>query len=166
VNFAQGFAFDRAGFVHRLADHVHDAAQRRFADRHLDRLARIVHFLTAGKALGGVHGDGAHRVFTQMLRHFEHQPGTVIIGLQRVHDGRQVIVEFDVHDGANHLTDLADNIAHTVYPCFACREAVRRFPVIVIRRGRGRIPYLRRCLRLLHDRLAPHRSVFLPGRRR
>jgi len=61
-----------AGFVDRLADHIHDAAQSGGADRDADGAAGIDHFLAAGQAFGRVHGDGAHRVFAQMLGDFKH----------------------------------------------------------------------------------------------
>ena len=105
---------DGAGFVDRLADHVHDAAQGGGTDRHADGGAGVDHFLAAGQALGGVHGDGAHGVFAQMLGDFEHQAdflaglGVDVLGLQRVQDRRQLaILEGDVDDGADHLEEFA-----------------------------------------------------------
>ena len=90
------FVADRAGFVDRLADHIHDAAQRGGADRHADGPAGVDHFLAAHQAFGGVHGDGAHGVFAQMLGDFEHQAdflaglGVDVGGFQRVQDRGQV----------------------------------------------------------------------------
>ena len=66
-------AGDRAGFVHRLADDVHDPAEGGRADRHGDRAAGVDHVLAARQAFGGVHGDGAHRVLAEVLRDFQHQ---------------------------------------------------------------------------------------------
>ena len=94
---------DRAGFVDRLADDVHDAAERLVADRHRDRLAGVGHFLAAHQAFGRVHGDGAHRVLAEMLGDLEHQAVAVVVGLERVQDRRQVLVELDVDHGADHL---------------------------------------------------------------
>ena len=54
-----GFSFNRAQFVHRLADDVDDAAQGARANRHGNRRARVGHFLTANETLGGVHRDRA-----------------------------------------------------------------------------------------------------------
>ncbi len=51
-----------AGFVHRLADDVHDAAQRLVADRHRDRRTGIGDFSAAHETFGRVHRDGANRV--------------------------------------------------------------------------------------------------------
>jgi hypothetical protein len=81
---------DRAGFVHRLADHVHDAAERFVTHRHRDRRAGVGDVLAAHQAFGRVHGDGANGVFAQVLRNFQHQPVTAIVGFQRVEDFRQV----------------------------------------------------------------------------
>ncbi len=107
------FGADRAGFVDRLADHVHDAAKAGRADRHGDRAAGVGDFLAADQAFGGVHGDGAHGVLAQMLRHFEHQAdllaglGVGVGGLQRVQDRGQLTVELDVDDGADDLAEAA-----------------------------------------------------------
>ena len=100
---------DRAGFVDRLADDVHDAAERLLADRHRDRLAGVDDFLAADQALGGVHGDGAHRVLAEMLGDLEDEPVAVVLGLERVQDRRQVPVELHVDHGAGHLGDAPDD---------------------------------------------------------
>ena len=111
-------AGNRAGFVDRLADHIHDAAQSGGANRHPDRAAGVDHFLAAHQAFGGVHGDGAHRVLAQMLRHFEHQAellagaGIDIGGLQRVQDRGQGAVELDVDDRADDLDKTTFGLAH------------------------------------------------------
>ena len=82
-------------------------------DRHADGRAGVDHFLAADQAFGGVHGDGAHGVLAQMLGDFEHQAdflaglGVDVRGLQRVQDRRQLAVELDVDDGADHLDEAA-----------------------------------------------------------
>ncbi len=103
MDFALGDFTDRAGFVDRLADHVHDAAERCFADRHGDRRTGIGHFGAAHQTFGGVHGDGAHGVFTQVLRHFQNQTLAVVGGFKCVENRGQVAVERDVDDGADDL---------------------------------------------------------------
>src|SRR5207253_7264279 len=50
-----GVAFrgrDRPALVDRLADHVHDAAEGRPADRHPDAVARLAYLLAACEAAG------------------------------------------------------------------------------------------------------------------
>ena len=98
---------DRASLVHRLADHVHDAAQGLVADGNRDRLAGIDHLLAAHQALGRIHGDGAHRALAEMLGDFEHEPVALIVGLERVQDLRQVLGELHVDHGAHHLAYMA-----------------------------------------------------------
>ena len=99
---------DRAGLVDRIADHVDDAAEAFVADRHRDRLAGVGHLLAAHQALRGVHRDGAHGVLAEMLGHLQHQPLALVLGLERVQDRRQVILELHVDDGADDLGDLSD----------------------------------------------------------
>ena len=54
-----------------------------------------------------VHRDAAHGVLAEVLRDLEHQPIAVVVGLQRVQNRRQVVLELHVHDGADNLSDLA-----------------------------------------------------------
>src|SRR5690606_22648456 len=97
-------------------DDVHDAAQRLVADRNRDGLAQIAHFDAAGQAFGRVHGDGAHRVLTQMLGDFKHEAVAVVVGFERVQNGGQVVVEGDVHNGAHNLGNAADFVlCHDLY---------------------------------------------------
>ncbi len=118
MNGAAGRGVDRTGFVDRLADDVHDTAQRFVADRHRDGLAQIAHFDAARQTFGRVHGDGAHSVLTQMLGDFEHEAVAVVVGFQRVQDGRQVVVERDVHNGTHNLGNAADFVlCHGSCPC-------------------------------------------------
>ena len=98
---------DRAGLVDRLADDVHDAAERAGADRHRDRRAGVGDGLAAHEALGRVHGDAAHRALAELLRDLEHEAVAVVRGLERVEDLRQVAVELHVDDGADDLGDAA-----------------------------------------------------------
>ncbi len=108
-------ALDGAGLVHRLADDVHDAPERGVAHRHLDRRAGIPDFLAAHQAFGRVHGDGAHGVLAQVLRHLEHEARAMILGLERIEDCRQLIVELDVHDGARHLPNATNLVCHLAF---------------------------------------------------
>ena len=98
---------DRAGLVDRLAHHIHDAAQGRFAYRHGDRLAGVDHLLAAHQPFGRVHGNRAHGVLAEMLGDFEHQPVAVIVGLERVQNLGKLIGELNVDHGAHHLAHMA-----------------------------------------------------------
>ena len=104
---AHVFGLDRACFVDRLADDVDDAAERAGADRHHDRRAGVGDFLAAHQALGGVHRDGAHGGFAEMLRDFEHQAVAAVLGFDRVQNGRQMALELHVDDGADDLRDAS-----------------------------------------------------------
>ena len=106
---------DRAGFVDRLADHVHDAPERLVADRHRDRLAGIGDVLAAHQTLGRVHGDGADGVLAEMLGDLEHEALALVLGLERVENFRQMPVELHVDDGAHDLANATDVVrGHSV----------------------------------------------------
>ena len=104
---AHAFRNHRAGFIDGLADDVDDAAERAGTDWHHDRVAGVGDFLTADQPLGGVHRDGTHRGFAEMLRHFEHQAIAAVLGLDRVQDGGQMPLELHVDDGADDLRDAS-----------------------------------------------------------
>lgn len=108
VDGAQAFRLDRTGFVDRLADHVHDAAERAVAHRNRDRLAGVGHFLAADQTFGHVHRDRAHCGLTEMLRNFQHEADVAVLGLQRIENGRQVALELHVDDSAHDLGDATD----------------------------------------------------------
>ncbi len=104
-------AADRAALVDRLADDVHDPAERLRADRHADLRAGRADRLAAGQAVGRVHGDGADDILAEVLRDFEDQAVAAIVGLERGQDRRQLAFERDVDDGADDLADAADEVA-------------------------------------------------------
>src|SRR3546814_6393809 len=99
---------DRAALVDRLADHVHDATKRFRADRHADLRAGVGDLLTPDKAVGAIHGDGADGVLAEMLGDFENEAVAAVVGLERRQNRRKIIVERNVDDGADHLSDAAD----------------------------------------------------------
>ena len=107
VDRSQLFTFDWTGFVDRIADHVDDAPEQAGADRHRDRRAGVGHFLAAHQPFAGVHRDGAHGVFAELLRDFQHQALALVGRLQGVEDRRQVIVEMYVDDRADDLGDVS-----------------------------------------------------------
>jgi peptide chain release factor 1 len=107
-----GFRLDRTSLVDRIADHVDDAAEEAGADRHRDRAAGVAHFLPAHQAFAGVHGNGAHGVLTELLRHFEHQAVALVLGFERIQNRRQLAFEVHVDDGADDLGDTTDSVRH------------------------------------------------------
>ena len=125
---AHGLSLDRTLFVDRLADHVDDAAERAGADRHADREAGVGDLLAANQTFGGVHGDGAHRGFAEMLRDLEHQAVAAVLGLDRVQNGRQMAFELHVDDGADDLRDASGLIG-------GCSHKTLSFEFLNLKRG-------------------------------
>jgi peptide chain release factor 1 len=103
------FGIDRADFVHRVAEHVHDAAEGGVAHRHLDAFAGVAGHQAALQAVGGAQRDGAHHAVAQHLLHFQRDLGAV--DLQCVIHLRHLIArELDVDDRADDLNNFA--LAH------------------------------------------------------
>ena len=141
VDRAQAFRNHRTGFIDRLADHVDDAAERAGADRHHDRVAGVGDFLTADQTLGGVHRDGAHRGFAEMLRHFEHQTVAAVLGLDRVQNGGQMSLELHVDDGADDLRDASGLVGwcgHKLSPSNSYLETVSLIAPVAVTSPRRR----------------------------
>ena len=105
----------RAQFIHRIADHVNDAAQGLFAHRHGDGPAKINGFHATHHAVCRLHGDAAHAAFAEMLLHFQNDfngrghlkafAGDAQRLVNRRH-GR--FGELHVHRGSGDLNDFAD----------------------------------------------------------
>jgi hypothetical protein len=98
----------RPELVHRLADHVQHAAERRGTHRHRDLAARVDDLRAAHHAVGGMHADAAHAVVAQVLLHLDdHVDLRVALALdvERLVDRRDRRVELDVDDRADHLDD-------------------------------------------------------------
>ena len=123
---ARHVAADRAALVDRLADDVHDPAERLGADRHADLRAGRVDRLAAGQAVGRVHRDGADDVLAEVLGDFEDQAVAAIVGFERGQDRRQVAFERDVDDGADHLADAAGEVARLAALRGRCGSRLRR----------------------------------------
>ena len=71
-----------------------------------NRGASVENALASNNTFRGIHSNGSDNAFTQMLRHLQHKPQRVIQNLQRGHDRRQTLVEFDIDDDTNDLADL------------------------------------------------------------
>ncbi len=108
VNRATCSRFDRTSFVNRLTDNVHDTAERFFANRNHDRVARVAHFVAANQTFGRVHSNRANSVFAQMLCNFKNQTAAQVVGFQSVEDQRELtFFELYVDNSADDLSDLA-----------------------------------------------------------
>src|SRR5690606_8891832 len=85
-----------------------DAAERFFANRNHDRVARVAYFMTTNQTFGRVHSNRANGVFAQMLCNFKNQTAAEVVGFQRVEDQRKLTVfELYVDNSADDLSDLA-----------------------------------------------------------
>ena len=71
-------------------------------------LAGVGDLVAADEAFGGVHGDGADGGLAEVLGDLEDEALAVVVGLERVQDLGQVVLELHVDDGADDLGDLAD----------------------------------------------------------
>ena len=104
---------DGLAFIHRLAQHVEDAAQRRLADGYGDRLAGIHDLHAAHHAVGRGHRHGAHLVPPDVLLHLGGQADRRAVAFVIDHDGvvdlgQPLRLELHVQHGADDLDDLAD----------------------------------------------------------
>src|SRR6516225_9790308 len=103
---------DWSHFVNGLTDDIQHSPEGLFTDGNRDARAGIHDFYAAHQAFGGIHGDAAHRVFTEVLRHFEDEIPLLIAdrrvgNFQRVVNGRKRGVgKLDVDNGAKNLGDF------------------------------------------------------------
>ncbi len=111
VSFAV-FGFDDADVIHGLTNDVEDTTEDLLSNGHLDGVASVTDSHAAGEALGGVHGDGAHGVFTEVLRNLKGEVPLFIIDggvghLDGVVDVGDAAVELNVDDGTSDLDDAS-----------------------------------------------------------
>ena len=106
MDFPLLFFADRAGFVDRVAQHVHDPAQGRFTDRYGDGLASAVDVQATLEAFGRTHGNGTYHAVAQLLLDF--QGGFSALYLQGfVYVRYQIARKFHVDNGADDLNDTS-----------------------------------------------------------
>ena len=98
---------DGAALVDGLADNVDDSAKGLVADGNLDRGTSVLNGLATHKTLGGVEGNGAHVVATQVLGDLEDETVLGTLDFESIHDGRQFAFELHVDDGSNDLGNLS-----------------------------------------------------------
>src|SRR6476659_2773844 len=101
-----------AGFIHGIADHVDDPAERAVTHGNLDRCPGVSHFLPAHEPLARIHSNRSHRRFPEMLGNFEHEAIALVARLQRIEDGGEVTFKLHIDDGPDHLGDMSDSIGH------------------------------------------------------
>ncbi len=110
----QGIGLDGADVVLRVAHHIHDASQGLVANRDFDGGAGIDHFLATNQTVGTLHGDGAYRALSKMLRHFQHHilAAALILEMQGVENGWQFAGEANIDHRADDLKHPSYIIAH------------------------------------------------------
>ena len=108
------FELHRPALVGGIAGHVENPAQHTLADRNRNRGSGIEDFHAARKPFRRAHGDRAHPVFSEVLLDFEREAVRAAGGLERDFQGVVDLwqgtlgrVEFDVHNGADHLNDFS-----------------------------------------------------------
>ncbi len=100
------FRVDRAGLVHRFAQHIHDAAQSGFTHRNRDGCAGITRDRAALQSVSGAHRNGPDDAVTQLLLHLEGKRRGV--HLDRVIDlGQRSPRELHVYHRADDLYDFS-----------------------------------------------------------
>ena len=102
---------DRAHFINRFTDNVHNPAKRLRPDRDGYRGAGIGYLGPADQSFGGIHGNRANRVFAQVQGHFQNQTVALVGGLQRRQDRRQVAFKVNIHHGRDDLCNGANVFA-------------------------------------------------------
>ena len=70
---------------------------------YLDCRPSVHNALTPDQPVGGVHSDGPHSVFSQMLCNLKDKSMGKPLHLQGCHDGRKIAFKVHIHDGADDL---------------------------------------------------------------
>ena len=107
------FTSNGTTLIDRLANHVDDSAERLGADGHHDGVASVLDGLATHKALGGVQGDRAHVVATQMLGDLEHETVLGALNFESIEDGGKLTLKLHINDGADDLGNFPVSRAET-----------------------------------------------------
>ena len=73
--------------IERLADHVPHVTKGDVADRNLNAVAGVLHWRTAGQAVGGLERNGPNPALTDLLGHLGHDLGGHTVELDLEGDG-------------------------------------------------------------------------------
>lgn len=106
---------DGTTLVDRLADNVNDSAESLGADGDQDGVAGVLDGLAADETFGGVEGDGAHVVATEMLGDLEHEAVLRALHFKSVENGGELTVELHIDDSTNNLRNLSVGRSKTTY---------------------------------------------------
>ena len=108
-------ALNSALLIDGLAYDVHDPPQTRLSNRAGDRRSRIYGFHPPNQPVGRMHGDGPYTVLSKVLFNFgDDAQGLPLVPFGRDVDGvvdrRKVTLELYIHNGADDLNDLTDEL--------------------------------------------------------
>ena len=144
MNWVRRCKLNRALLVDRIADDVHDTAQRPAANGNRNRSAGVYGLHAADKAVGRLHGNRANAALAQVLLNFRHDvdgcrdfkpfAGNPDCGVNR----RQILlVKGHVHNRANHLNYFAN--IHVLSSAVRDRQSLvakSQLPNVVLERQR------------------------------
>src|SRR5471030_747882 len=104
----------RAAFVDRVAQHVHDATQGRFAHWHHDWFAGVLDHHAAAQAVGRTQSNGTDHAVAQLLLYFQGQLGASHFqGIEYLR--HRVAWKLYVHHSADTLNDFAISHVRSFY---------------------------------------------------
>merc|ERR1712166_511635 len=101
---------DGTTLINGLTDNVDDSSEGLGTDGHQNGGSNIADTLSSNETLGGVKGNSAHVVTTQMLGDFEDESVGAVLNLKGVQNRGELALELDIDDGTNDL----GNFAHTL----------------------------------------------------
>ena len=108
-----------AEIIDRMANHIHHAAERAFADRHGDWSAQVNGIHAAHHAVSGLHSDAAHAALAEMLLHFQdnvdghrHLKAVAYDAQRLINRWHGGFGELHVHRGSGDLDNVSDVFSH------------------------------------------------------
>ena len=115
VDWQELVGSDGAALIDRLTDNVDDSAESFGADGHLDGIASVLDGLATHETLGGVEGNGAHVVATQVLGDLKDEAVLGALNFECIHDRGKFTFELHVDDGTDDLGNLSSGGAEATY---------------------------------------------------
>ena len=107
VNWEELLGVNGTTLVDGLTNDIDDAAESLRADGHLNGGLSVDDGLATHETLGGVEGDSAHVVATQVLGDLKDETVLGVLYLKSIENGREFTLELDVNDGTDNLGNLS-----------------------------------------------------------
>ena len=120
---------DGTTLIDGLTDNVDDSSEGLGTDGHQNGGSDIADTLSSNETLGGVKGNSAHVVATQMLGDFEDESVGAVLNLKGVQNRGELALELDIDDGTNDL----GNFTHTLGVLGSGSESAYNDKIIKIR---------------------------------